>query len=138
MSSRPLFALLSTAMLIFFVTIPARAEKIPDFRLPEVSSGRVIDTSNLRGQVLLVNFWATWCPPCRMELPELNDLYRKYNGRGLTVIGVSVDQASKSRIANFVKTKGISYPVVRGDSSLSRRYGGVNAIPASFLVGRDG
>ncbi len=133
---RGLFFLMMLASLL--ITVPARAEKIPDFRLPEVSSGEIIDTTNLRGQVLLINFWATWCGPCRKEMPELDRLYREYSGRGFTVIGVSVDRASRSRISKFVRSRGISYPVVRGSSKLSRRYGGVSAIPASFLIGADG
>ncbi len=123
---------------VLVAAVPAWAEKAPDFRLNEVASGEVIDTTNLRGQVVLVNFWATWCGPCRRELPELERLYREYSGRGFTVIGISVDRASSSAIAGFVKGMGISFPVVKGDSSVARSYGGVSAIPASFLIGPDG
>ncbi len=136
-SSRRFFLFVPLVCFLLF-SVPVRAAKIPDFRLPEVSSGKIIDTTNLRGQVVLINFWATWCGPCRKELPELDALYREYSGRGFTVIGISIDSVGRSRISAFVKGRGLSYPVVKGNSSLGRRYGGVSAIPASYLVGKDG
>ncbi len=113
----------------------------PDFTLKDVRTDSVISLSALRGRVVIVNFWATWCYPCRMEIPDFNDLYNKYKDDGLTILGISVSDQKKA-LTNFIKSYQVDYPVLYGSPNelgkITAQYGGINAVPTSFLIGRDG
>ncbi|MHB0970758.1 MAG: TlpA disulfide reductase family protein [Thermoanaerobaculia bacterium] len=109
----------------------------PDFALKDLS-GRTVRLSDLRGKVVVLNFWATWCPPCRHEIPWFIDLQKKYGPKGLQVVGVSMDSASPADVAEFAKRMGINYTVAMGDSQVAARYGGVRVLPTTFYIGRDG
>ncbi|MDX8401481.1 MAG: TlpA disulfide reductase family protein, partial [Mariprofundaceae bacterium] len=105
-----------------------------DFRLPNLQ-GRMHGLP--KGEVVLLNFWATWCPPCREEMPSMAELYRKYAARGLRVLAVSVDRRDAD-LAGFVKEYGLPFEVLHdADNAVSRRYG-VFKFPETFLIGRDG
>jgi thiol-disulfide isomerase/thioredoxin len=108
----------------------------PPFLVTDLK-GESISTAALKGKVVIVNFWATWCPPCRAEIPELVELQTKYKDR-LQVIGVSVDEdASPQEVNAFAAKAGINYPVVMG-KDIVKEYGGVPALPTSFMVNKDG
>ena len=108
----------------------------PPFLVSDLN-GRSVSTAQLKGKVVLVNFWATWCPPCREEIPELVSLQEKYKD-GLQIIGVSMDEdASPGEVRAFAAKAGINYPVVMG-KDIAKEYGGVPALPTSFVVNRDG
>ncbi|MGD0964165.1 MAG: TlpA disulfide reductase family protein [Candidatus Acidiferrales bacterium] len=108
----------------------------PPFLVSDLS-GHSVSTAELRGRVVLVNFWATWCPPCREEIPDLIALQSKYKDR-LQIIGVSVDEdAPASYVKAFADKEGINYPVVMG-TEIAKEYGGVPALPTSFVVNTDG
>ena len=109
----------------------------PDFALGNLDA-ETVRLSDFAGRVRLLNFWATWCGPCRLEMPHLQDLYETYRERGLTVIGISIDQGSTSAVREFVRKMGVTYPVVIGDRQVREDYGRVSAIPTSFLVDRNG
>jgi thiol-disulfide isomerase/thioredoxin len=109
---------------------------MPPFLVSDLS-GRVVSTAALRGKVVLLNFWATWCPPCRDEIPEMIELANRYKDR-LAIVGVSMDDSSPSEVAEFVRTARIDYPVVMGDPQISDEYGGVPALPTSFVIDTDG
>ena len=94
--------------------------------------------SDFLGQVVLVDFWATWCGPCRMSIPHLIDLYNEYSSRGFTVLGISLDQRGPSVVRPFVSSNNIPYPVVMGDQATVRNFGNVRAIPTAFLVDAEG
>ena len=111
--------------------------KMPNFTLPSVVDGEIIDTRNLEGNVSLINFFATWCGPCRREIPELIKLQDKYGEEHFSVVGISVDRGKKT-LAKFVKKMKINYPVALGDKKVTKEFGGVDGIPASFLVDRTG
>ena len=96
-----------------------------------------ITLDSLRGKVVLINFWATWCGPCRMEIPDLNELYSKYNKDGLEILGISVSDSKRSLI-NFVKAYPMDYPVLYGSGlemdKVTSKYGGVNSLPVTFVI----
>ncbi len=109
----------------------------PDFTL-ETLDGKSLSLSQLRGKAVLVNFWATWCGPCKIETPWLVDLQKEYGGQGLQIVGVAMDDSGKDEIARFAKDMGVNYPVLLGKEAVGAAYGGVPGLPESFFVGRDG
>ncbi len=94
--------------------------------------------SDLRGKAVLLNFWATWCGPCKIEMPWFVDLQKQYGPQGLQIVGVAMDDASKEDIGKFAKDMGVNYPILIGKEAVGEQYGGVNALPETFLIGRDG
>jgi len=98
--------------------------------------GNIVSTAEWPGKVVFVNFWATWCPPCREEIPILIDLQSKYK-EGLQVIGVSLDDGSPDDVKEFAKMAGINYPIVMRSRELVAAYGGVPALPTSFVVNKE-
>ncbi len=109
----------------------------PDFSL-EVLDGSTMRLSDLRGKAVMLNFWATWCGPCKIEMPWFVDFQKQYGGQGLQIVGVAMDDASKEDIAKFAKDMGVNYPILIGKEAVGDQYGGVNALPETFLIGRDG
>ncbi len=112
---------------------PALNEMAPEFSLKDLS-GKNVRLSDYKGKVVLVNFWASWCPPCKMEIPGFQKVYAAYKDRGFTIVGISTDDVSQS----FIKDMGMTYPVVMADDKVIIDYGNIYSIPTSFLVGRDG
>ena len=108
----------------------------PEFRLPR-SDGSLRSLSDLRGQVVLVNFWATWCPPCVAETPSLEALHRRLKARGLAILGVSVDQGWEV-VGAFVSRLGVSYEVLLDPAGLTPRRYGTLKYPETYLVDRQG
>ena len=98
--------------------------------------GRTISTSDWRGKVTIVNFWATWCPPCRAEIPDLIALQKKYGDR-LQIIGISDDEGSPEPVKRFVTEHQMNYPVVMSTPELRKVFTGVNALPTSFILDRE-
>jgi cytochrome c biogenesis protein CcmG/thiol:disulfide interchange protein DsbE len=109
----------------------------PDFSLA-TTDGKTLKLSSYRGKVVIVDFWATWCPPCLKGIPDLIELKKKYGKKGLEVIGVSVDTESKDKVVPFIKEKGINYPVVYGDMNVYQQYGGIRSIPTTFVIDKNG
>jgi len=109
----------------------------PDFTL-ETLDGKSVSLSSLRGKAVVVNFWATWCGPCKIETPWLVELQNQYGAQGLQIVGVAMDDSGKDEIARFAKDMGMNYPVVLGKEAVGDAYGGVPALPESFFIGRDG
>jgi peroxiredoxin len=109
----------------------------PDFSL-ESLDGSTMRLSDLRGKAVLLNFWATWCGPCKIEMPWFVDLQNQYRAQGLQIVGVAMDDASKADIAKFAKDMGVNYPILIGKEAVGDQYGGVPALPETFLIGRDG
>ncbi|HVB58095.1 MAG TPA: TlpA disulfide reductase family protein [Candidatus Acidoferrales bacterium] len=124
----------NTDNVILFASNPMKA---PPFLVNDLS-GKVISTPQLRGKVVIVNFWATWCPPCRAEIPQLTALASRYKDR-LEIIGVAMDDdTSPAEVRAFAAKVGINYPIVMGSQTIAAEYGGVPALPTSFIVDTNG
>src|SRR5260370_25284887 len=109
----------------------------PDFALASLD-GQTLKLSDYRGKAVLLNFWATWCEPCKIEMPWFVDLQKKYGPQGLQVLGVAMDDASPKEIAEFAQKLGVNYPIVIGKEEVGTQYGGVQFLPSTFYIGRDG
>lgn len=109
---------------------PAWSLKDPD--------GRTVNSDQFKGKVVVIDFWATWCPPCRQEIPGYVDLQRKYGKDGLVIIGVSLDQQGPGVVKKFVQTFQVDYPIVMGNDDVVKAFGGIEALPTTFLIDRDG
>jgi len=114
------------------------APKVPDFILQSVPEKKEINIKDYRGKVVLVTFWATWCGPCVQEIPSLKSLQEAYGPQGFTVIGISMDQGGARVVEKMMHKTQINYPIVMGNNQVSRDFGGIFGIPASFLVDRSG
>jgi thiol-disulfide isomerase/thioredoxin len=117
--------------------ILSKSTPAPDFTL-DTLDGKTLRLSDLRGKAVLLNFWATWCGPCKIEMPWFVELQRQYGSQGLQVIGVAMDDSGKDEIAKFAKEMDVNYPVLLGKEEVGDEYGGVPALPESFFIGRDG
>jgi peroxiredoxin len=109
----------------------------PDFTLKTLD-GKTLKLSDLRGKAVVLNFWATWCPPCKVELPWFVDLQKQYASQGLQIVGISEDDGGKEKVAAFVKEMGVNYTIAVDDSSVSEKYGDVEDLPTTFYIDRNG
>jgi thiol-disulfide isomerase/thioredoxin len=108
----------------------------PDFTLPQLN-GQPLTLSSFRGKIVLLDFWATWCVPCRAETPHFVELQQKYGDRGLQIIGISMDD-SPDPVGPFVKQFQVNYPIVMGTAKTGEQYGGILGMPIAFLIDREG
>ena len=108
----------------------------PDFSLRDLNN-QPLDLANYRGKVVLLDFWATWCTPCRGEIPHFVEFQDKYRDQGLQVIGISMDDGPKP-VREFYQEFKMNYPVALGNEKVAEAYGGVLGLPVTFLIGRDG
>jgi peroxiredoxin len=115
----------------------AKGQLAPGFELKDLA-GKNVQLSDYHGKVVLLNFWATWCPPCKEEMPWFVDLQQRYEAQGLQVIGVAMDDSDQKTIEAFAKRLGVNYPVLLGKESTARAYGDVQFLPDTFYIGRDG
>ncbi len=109
----------------------------PDFELENFAGGKA-RLSDYRGKVVLLNFWATWCPPCLKEIPDFVELYRELEDDGLVILGVSLDGNPRQVLPRFIKKYQVNYPILLGDNRVARDYGGITGIPTTFLIDREG
>lgn len=115
----------------------AMNQEAPDFRLVTLD-GTTVTRDSLRGKVVLINFWATWCPPCRIEMPGFQSVYDERRADDFVVLGVSTDRVGRGAVTAFLRDRGISYPVAMATGDMVNDYGGARVLPTSFLLDRDG
>jgi peroxiredoxin len=114
-----------------------RGVAAPDFELASLD-GKKVKLSDYRGKAVLLNFWATWCSPCKVEMPWFVDLQKKYGNDGLVVLGVAMDDSDNSKIAQFASEMGVNYPILLGTDKVSDQYGNVQFLPTTFYIDREG
>ncbi len=143
-------AMLVTIMLVFGFQVARRKSggmahggadmkgvEAPDFTLQSLE-GKTVHLSDFRGKGVLLNFWATWCQPCKIEMPWFAELQKRYGPQGLQVLGVAMDDAGPEEIGKFAHDLGVNYPILVGQEAVGNAYGGVQFLPATFYIGRDG
>lgn len=112
-------------------------KKAPDFLLKD-SNGAPVKLSDYRGKVVLLNFWATWCGPCKIEIPWFMEFEQKFKDQGFAVLGVSMDEDGWDAVKPYISSKKINYRVIMGDDSTGNLYGGIESLPSTFVIDRDG
>jgi cytochrome c biogenesis protein CcmG/thiol:disulfide interchange protein DsbE len=112
-------------------------KQAPNFALKD-AHGKTVKLSDFKGKVVLLDFWATWCGPCQIEIPWFEEFQRKYKDRGFEVVGVSMDDDGWKVITPFVQQKKINYRILLGDDATGSLYGGVDALPMTLVIDRDG
>ena len=138
MAAKARLLTITLALVGLMTTAAQAATKMPAFTLPSVKDGAMVKASGYQGKAMLINFFATWCPPCRKEIPSLIQLQKEYGPKGFTVIGISTDQGGTSLVDKFAQKMEINYPVLLSDSQTPSAFGGILGIPTSFLVNREG
>ncbi|HET7873654.1 MAG TPA: TlpA disulfide reductase family protein [Terriglobales bacterium] len=116
---------------------PKKGDPAPDFTLKTLD-GKDLKLSSLHGKAVMINFWATWCEPCKIETPWLVELQKKYGDKGLQILGVAVDDAGEKAIADFAHKMQMNYPVLLGTEKVADLYGGVEGLPTNFILDRSG
>ena len=134
-----LLRIVFVATLITFspVRVLPQGVKAPQFELRDIN-GRIVRLSNYQGKVVLINFWATWCPPCRAEMPELVRLQRVHRKDGLQIIGITYPPERKSPVRAFARKLKVNYPIVLGTRELKARFSSDETLPLTVVINRDG
>ncbi len=109
----------------------------PNFTLKNLDNQEV-SLSDYKGKVVFLNFWATWCAPCRQEIPYFIDLVDKYGKDGFVVLGIALDPREFEKVPGFVDQMGINYPILLDETGISQLYGGIRSIPTTFVINREG
>ena len=114
-----------------------QGQPAPDFALASLD-GKTVKLSDFRGKAILLNFWATWSEPCKIEMPWFVELQKQYGPQGLQVLGIAMDDSGAKEIADFAKKMNVNYPIVIGKESVGDQYGGIPYLPSTFYIDRDG
>jgi len=126
------------AVITFFsASVWAQEIKAPLFELKDVN-GRTVRLSDYQGKVVLINFWATWCPPCRAEMPELVRLQREHGKKGLQIIGITYPPERMDRVRRFARSLKVNYPIILGTRQLKDRFSSDETLPLTIVIDRDG
>ena len=126
------------AVLLLMAAPASAVVSMPQFALPSAVDGQAVSSDTVKGKVLLVTFFATWCPPCMQEIPTLIKLQDELKAKNFSVVGLSVDGGGAKVVAKLVKRQKINYPVLMANAQVAQKFGGIPGIPTSFLVNRQG
>jgi peroxiredoxin len=113
------------------------SEAAPIWKLQD-DDGKTVHSSDFKGKVVVLDFWATWCPPCKAEIPGFIALQNEYGKNGLAVVGISVDEGGAAVVKQFAQQSGMNYPVMLADDKTTRAFGGIEAIPTTIIIDREG
>ncbi len=133
---RKILVLFISLLFLFSACTKARATEAPDFTLKD-TEGKTIHLANYRGKAVILNFWATWCPPCLVEIPDFVRFYNNSRKKGIEIIGIAVS-SNPQEIKKFIKEYKITYPVCVSDRKIELLYGGIRAVPTTFIIDRKG
>jgi peroxiredoxin len=114
-----------------------QGQPAPDFALASLD-GKTLKLSDFHGKAVVLNFWATWCEPCKIEMPWFVELQKKYGAQGVQVLGVAMDDSEVKEIGDFAKKMGVNYPIMIGKEAVGDQYGGIPYLPSTFYIDRDG
>lgn len=116
---------------------PSGWKNAPPFSLKDIN-GNIYSSAQLAGKPAVINFFATWCPPCKAEIPGFVEVYNKHRSKGFELVGISLDTDTRENLPGFLMSNKIEYRILFGDLATARAYGGVSALPTTFFVGKDG
>ena len=116
----------------------SKLKKAPDFTLKDINGEEFHLYEHIKGKVVIIDFWDTWCPPCRAEIPHFIEIYSEYEDKGVLIIGIAFAREGIERVKSFCKDYGINYPVLIGEKKVVESYGGINAIPTTFIINKKG
>ena len=139
-----IFAVAAFLLLAGFVLFPAlRADAAEDGKAApswtlNTVDGKAVSSDAFKGKAVVIDFWATWCPPCRREIPAYIEMQKELGGKGLAIVGISLDSNGPGVVKEFMEKYGMNYTVVMGDDAVADAFGGIPAIPTTFVIGRDG
>lgn len=133
--------LLSFVLLVLIVGCGGPAKKADqminqpakDFSLLDLDNNKV-SLANFKDKVVVLNFWATWCPPCKKEIPDLVELYKNYQEKGVVVVGVALDEEGSTVVKPFIQEYKVNYPILLGNEQIAKDYGGIIGVPTSFIL----
>ena len=117
--------------------VPASAQVAIDFSLPDLE-GNMVNFSDFKGKVIILDFWATWCYPCLVEIPHFIDLYNTYRLEGLEIIGITMAYASHDEVDKKAKELNINYTILMGNNEVAQKFGGIGGYPTTFIIDKEG
>lgn len=116
----------------------SKLKKAPDFILDEINGKKFHFYEHINNKVVILDFWDTWCPPCRAEIPHFIEIYSDYKDKGVLIIGIAFAREGVEKVKSFCEENGINYPILIANNEVVKSYGGISAIPTTFIINKKG